>query len=882
MTQPRRSKRAMTRRPLVAIALVAGLALAACPKPTDGDPQIAISPNLDGRLSLMPGGHGGKKGAPPQASANARAHAHPMKPGEALGGPNATGRPGDWVLENDEVVFVVDGLGGGAGSLGGFAESGGNLVDAADARVRKDELGQLFTYFGTFPRQGVYTKIDASEQTGGFAVLTARGRELYEASIEVVTAYKLGGSDRALLISTTLTNTGTAPVVLPALGDVVQWGGAEKVAPGKPMGFKGRSSGPFIGGVGRFASYALTTTEGDIKAISGGAWTDTEQQKNVTIAAGASVTYERVFAVGERADVASLVSELTKASEGDLGAVEIALVDSTGKAVRPPVGAKVVVATAAGVEVMSIVAAKDEPTFGGELPPGNWLLSYAPSVGRRATGSAKVAVEVRKGAVASATLAVTDIARLDAGCTEKDAAGAETVAQLPCKITLEGLEGTPTPELGPAHVSGPAKNQLIANIGDVALAPGKYRLTFTRGPEYGAETSEVTLVAGSTKVVSVALRRIVDTSGYVATDFHQHTILSADAPVSTRDRVLGNAAEAVEVAVASEHNAVVDLGPVLREVGMARFVVSIAGDELTTDASKKPWGHANVFPLVADPSKPRGGAPTVRDRTAKEVLDEVRAQPGAARVVQVNHPRSGSNGYFDLLGFDLKTGLGTGAGYDATFDALEVWNGRNVDARMKVLDDYLALLRTSHPVTPIADTDSHGIVGQEAGLPRTYVRVTKDDALDTWDAARTDDLVRSVREKRDVILTNGPFLRVRANGVGIGGIAPARAGVVDIKVHVSTAPFAAVDHAELRLAGSGKVVGTSSVVLAPKKDASGALEADATFTVRAGADDAFIVIVSGTKPMRPMFSGEDRELTPWAMSGAVWIDANGDGKSLAR
>ena len=260
----------------------------------------------------------------------------------------------------------------------------------------------------------------------------------------------------------------------------------------------------------------------------------------------------------------------------------------------------------------------------------------------------------------------------------------------------------------------------------------------------------------------------------------------------------------------------------------------------------------------------------------------MRAQPGPARVVQVNHPRSGANGYFDLLGFDPKTGVGTGAGYDATFDALEVWNGRNVDARMKVLDDYLALLRTSHPVTAIADTDTHGIVGQEAGLPRTYVRVTKDDALDTWDAARTDDLVRSVREKRDVVLTNGPFLRVSANGVGIGALATARAGVVEVKVHVSTTAFAAVDHAELRLAGSGKVVTASSVVLAPKRAPSGALEADATFTVRAGADDAFVVIVSGTKPMRPMFSGEDRELMPWAMSGAIWIDANADGKSLAR
>ena len=59
----------------------------------------------------------------------------------AYGGPNAVGRAGDIVLENEEVTFVIDQL----GSSAGFAESGGNLVDAADARVRQDELGMLFT-----------------------------------------------------------------------------------------------------------------------------------------------------------------------------------------------------------------------------------------------------------------------------------------------------------------------------------------------------------------------------------------------------------------------------------------------------------------------------------------------------------------------------------------------------------------------------------------------------------------------------------------------------------------------------------------------------------------------------------------------------------------
>ena len=870
-----RSKRSMMWRRLAWSLVLASLA--ACPKPTDGDPQIAISPNVEARCRAMPSlcGVERRPAAARRPAESARAHAHPLTDGEQLGGPNATGKVGDWILANDEVVFVIDALGSG----GGFAESGGNLVDAADARVRKDELGQLFTFLGTFPRQAVYGSIDASEDRAGGAVITARGRELRDPSLAVETTYSLGAADRALLVTTTIKNGGAAPAAFAALGDVIQWGGASKVAPDRGAGFKGPSSGTFIGGVGRFVSYGLTTPEGEISAVSGGAWTDTQQQKNVTLQPGASVTYARVLAVGERPDVASIITELTKAADGEIGALELALVDAAGQPVRAAVGAKAVLSTPAGVEVMTLVATKDDLTFGGELPPGKWLVAYAPSVGRRTATKTQVAVEVKRGATAKATLPVTDVAKLEASCREGPA-GAD--APVPCKITFEGLDGTPTPDLGPLHASGGARNQLIAQMGEVPLAPGKYRLTATRGPEYAAETAEITLAPGATATYAAALRRVVDTRGYVAADFHKHSILSADAAVSTRDRVLANAAEAVEIAVASEHNLVADLGPVVRELGMSRFVVSLGGNELTTDASQRPWGHANVYPLAADPSRPRGGATAVRDRTAKDVLDEVRAAPGPARVVQVNHPRSGTNGYFDLLGFDPKTGLGTGAGYDASFDALEVWNGRNVDGRTKVLEDYLALLRTGHPVTAIAATDTHGIVGEEPGLPRTYVRVAKDDALEAWDAARTDDLVRSVRESRDVILTNGPFLRVTANGAGIGAVAAAKNGLVEVKVHVVTAAFAAVDRAELRLAGSGKVVGSAALPLAPKKDPSGALACDATFTVRAGADDAFVVMVSGGKPMRPMFDGEDREISPWAMSGAVWVDANGDGKSLGR
>jgi hypothetical protein len=368
----------------------------------------------------------------------------------------------------------------------------------------------------------------------------------------------------------------------------------------------------------------------------------------------------------------------------------------------------------------------------------------------------------------------------------------------------------------------------------------------------------------------------------VATDFHQHTTRSSDSAVSLRDRVLANAAEAVEVTVASEHNLNSDLSDAVRDAGMSKFVVSLAGNELSTDASPTPWGHVNVYPVVPVPGLPRGGAPQVRDRSAHDLFEELRRKSGPKPVVQVNHPRSGSNGYFDLLGFDARSGKGTARGYEAAFDALEVWNGRDVDMRTKVLVDFFSLLRTSHPVTPIADTDTHGIVGQEAGLPRTYVRVESDAALDAWTPERTAELVRTVRESRDVVLTNGPFLRVEANGVGIGGVATPKAGLVNVSIHVASASFARVDHVSMKCVGDASVLGPEEIAVAPTQRPGGAFEADASFTVKAARDDACVVIATGAVPMRPMFDGEDREISPWAMAGAVWIDADGDGIALAR
>jgi hypothetical protein len=850
----------MSRR-AVASALL--LWLAACPAPSDTTPQVHVIPGKAGVWGAI--------FAPSRedASTAGAARAHVMREGEQLGGPNAVGRVGDILLENDQVVFVIDQL----GSSAGFAESGGNLVDAADAKTRKDELGELLTYFGTFPRQGVYDTLATGASSDASAWVQVSGHELREPRLEVTTRYTLHPDGRSLLLETTLKNGGTTHVDLPSVGDAIEWGGAEKVAPGKPRGFDGTSNGPYVGGVGRFVSYASTSVDGSIQAVSGASWTDTSVHQGVALAPGEQTTYARVFIVGERPDTSSLVAELTRAAgSGALGELSITL--SSGPSRSPvlvPEDARVAVSAPGGGEVMTVHACGDTDKLVADVPPGHWVLSYLGGGGR--AGAAPVEVEIKPGASVSAKLEISAASSAHLSCVETSHAG------VPCKVTFERTDGAPAPDFGPPHVAGPARNQVTTADGDIdiALGPGDYRITASRGPEYTLAQASITLAPGEHRDVRLPLERVVDTGGYLACDFHQHTLHSADSPVTLSDRVVSNVAEGVELAVSTDHNEISDLRPFVQSLHLERDLVSVPGDELTSDASRQPWGHANVFPLAFDASKPRGGAAAVRDLTPGDVWAEVRKSAPTDVVVQVNHPRSGRNGYFDLLGFDPKTGVGTSPSYDASFDSLEVWNGRNVAARTQVLDDFQAMLLTSHPVTAVADTDTHGIVRQEAGYPRTYVRVTDDEHLDQWGGERTDDLVRGIKVLRDVVLTNGPFLRVKANGAPIGGIA--RGHLVRVDVHVESAPWVLVEKVSVRLASGEEQ--TQSVTEQP--NAKGALTAHAVFTLKVPSDDALFVIAQGSRPLVPVLGPEgDAAILPWAMTGAIWVDADGDGRSLGR
>lgn len=866
----------------------AALLLAGCPHESDYVPPIAVSPGVSGRMGLIQRRSGQDDKPAPGAKASP-ARAHVMNKGQELGGTNAIGRAGDIVLENDEVVFVIDRIGAGAG----FAESGGNLVDAADAKTRKDELGQMFSFFGLFPRQAVYEQLTFRDEQDGGALVEVKGKELYDPSLEVTTTYHLAAGDRAILVRTAIVNRGKTASALEGLGDAVQWGMTEKIAPGKERSFKGPAEGTFVGGLGIETSYALTSTDGHVMSLSGATWTDTFQEKNVTIAAGGQVAYERVFLVGARGDRSSLLAELVKTSGGDVGTLSVKLRGPKGE-IPAPLGARVSLRTADDHEVLDIVG-QGRATVIGEVPPGNYLVTYGGGVGRTARG-AKVPVVVAKGKTSEVTIDVSEPGDLAFVCEDP------AKASVPCKATVLGVAPTDTPNFGPRHRSGPAKNRITSETGhgEVRLAPGTYDIVLSRGPEYSIARARAVVKEGETTRVEGVLERVVDTTGFLAADLHQHSMLGADAPVGKRDRVIANAAEGVEIAMTTEHNIVADLSGIVRDLALGDVLVHVPGDEVTTDAQKLPFGHLNVFPLVEDLTKPRGGAFAIRGKLAKDVVAEARALPFPV-VVQVNHPRSGRTGYFDALKLDRKTGVGTGDGYTTDFDTLEVWNGRDVQQREKVIDDYLSLLAAGRPVTPTASTDTHGVVGEEPGYPRTMIRSPRDKDLGAWDAARTQEIVKELRAGRSTVLTNAPFLRVSIDGKGPGDVVRApRGSKTQVRVHVEAAAWVDVTHVGFMLAkgGPSRKDGQAKrehepveTALATLKDARGkpvyacdgkVCKGDLVLTTTVTEDDAIVVYARGMRELTEVLDGASDELRPFALTSAIFLDADGDGKSLGR
>jgi hypothetical protein len=675
-----------------------------------------------------------------------------------LRGPRVDAKKGDWLLQGRGGVAVVSTA---KGTIIDFGGEGGD-----DALVSVDPT----VFIGLDQMVSIVESV-APAGPGGHALLV-RKRMLSDPPLRLWSYVTF--TDGALRIESVATAPERAALAA-TLGEVVAWGNVPTWVEGH--GFvRGKESptGDFIAREGLGVAYALAAEHGHVVArfaepqFGFHEWARTGERIETIPAHGASS--RRVIVLTQaRGGLGEAVRSLPRFAHEPL--------DHWPMPLGGPEGASLEVARCNGEPFARFDLGAPELS----LPHGCWRVrSTAPG---HAPG-AWLAPEAMSGAPPA--LALPQAGTLRWSVREKG------VGVVPARILVRGIGGTPDPDWGEDPADGASLNVIHSDRdGECSIPPGRYHVTVTRGFEYTMHESDIAVQAGKKAIVEVTLERAVDTRGWIAADLHVHAIASPDAPSPLADRVRALAAAGVEVAVATDHNAVTDYGPAIRERGLGRWLASIVGDEITTRGV--PLGHFNVFPLAP------GSEPIPFDHVAPPALvAAARAAPPTYRekVVQLNHPRMGSIGYFELSHFDRRDVAGwraRSALVESGFDAIEVFNGDDyakLDDVERVMKDWYALLDAGVRITATGNSDSHKLTYHECGVPRNLVQIGDDDP------ARVDEarFVEAVR-RGHLMVSSGPVVWLEVAGHGIGESAPA--GEQEIHVRVDAPPWVDVSRVEL-------------------------------------------------------------------------------------
>ncbi len=373
---------------------------------------------------------------------------------------------------------------------------------------------------------------------------------------------------------------------------------------------------------------------------------------------------------------------------------------------------------------------------------------------------------------------------------------------LPVHVLVHGLDETPDPMFaslrdGKGYVSGRSL-YLTQGHGTVGISPGTYRVTVSHGPGWTLRTDTVN-VSVNTHVGVSGLLRPVTPPGWIAADLHLHAAPSPDAAVSLGERVASLACNGVELAVATDHNRITDYAPAVRSERLGQWLTTVAGDEVSS-VGPTLWGHFNAFPLRVPTATeaPEDVVPVYANVSPAQMFAAARA--AGAAVIQVNHPRMPPQiGYFDLAHLDLATGHAD-ASFSDGFDTVEAFNGVWLTVPDRVREgaiDLVALARRGHRVTATGNSDSHRLLYEEAGYPRTWIHPGAG-------ATVVDRAIAGLRAGA-TIASSGPFVQLTVIGATVategGTVRVTRHHTVVARVRVTAPAWVPVDRVEIWVNG---------------------------------------------------------------------------------
>ena len=365
------------------------------------------------------------------------------------------------------------------------------------------------------------------------------------------------------------------------------------------------------------------------------------------------------------------------------------------------------------------------------------------------------------------------------------------------------------------------------------------------------------------------------------------------------------------------------------------------------DAFPQGIGHWNAWPLEFIPGARRGGSPADELMPAGAAVDRLRGmdslkllgstpdtatipewvaaaqagQPGTPgellpaddEVVMLNHPRAGFAGTVVIglfnsiggLGYDPSLPIGAfpnsvlstpslynaaiigPGGTDTTalsFDALEVQNGPGISGYQQVREDWFSLLKQGIHKTGMAVADSHRVILENAGFPRSFVASSAHGPAQV----NEDQMTEAIKSMK-VVGSSGPFVRFAVLDLsayrfrGLGETATSFGNRVIGLIWVEAPPWIPVE--EVRIFKNGDLVDTQSVhpshvlgsrvrfakvVLIDDVTEDSFLTVEAGVSVDANGDPTSIGLIEDVQAIEP-------GLEPIGWTNPIFIDRNGDG-----
>ncbi len=452
----------------------------------------------------------------------------------------------------------------------------------------------------------------------------------------------------------------------------------------------------------------------------------------------------------------------------------------------------------------------------------------------------------------------------------------DSQAPLPCRITIADANGSRHATSAKSSDKLAVREGIIYTVDGQArfgVPAGQYTIYAGRGFEYSLARMETTLAAGQAVRHTLEIRREVPTPRYVACDTHIHTVThSGHGDATIDERMITLAGEGIELPIATDHNVHIDYESHAQRLGVRQYFTPVMGNEVTT-----PTGHFNVFPVAAG-----ARVPDHRHKEWPRTFDEIFATPGV-KVAILNHARDLHSGTRPFGPEQFNAAVGElAAGWPVRFNAMEVINsGATQTDPLRLVRDWMALLNRGYSVTPIGSSDSHDVARYVVGQGRTYIR------LDDRDPGNLDleAAVANFLQGR-ILVSYGLLAEMTVCGKYTCGdlAAPAREEIV-VAIRVFGPHWTTAN--EVRLYSNGQLIREEQVVPAKVRSLPTGVQWQGTWKMPRPKHDIHLVAVAlgngidgpywpTAKPYQP--ASPDWEPRTMGISGAVWVDGDGDGR----